>query len=297
MLLKEGLTSPLFGPAMALGKALRPFVPAALRDKVPRRRRRRARIAGRRAEHPRKVLLLRGCVQPAMAPNIDSATARVLDACGIQSVVADGAGCCGAIRMHLSDHDGGLADMRRNVDAWWPLVDRGEVEAIVMNASGCGVTVREYGRALAADPAYAEGAARIGELAQDLSEVLPEVLPQLKTKLGRGECHQARFSPAVHVAARPAVARRRRGDPRRARFPGAVADALRAHLCCGSAGTYSVLQPELAYPLRDRKLERLKRARAAGDRRRPTSAASSTCRSGTRIPVRHWIEVVDDALG
>src|SRR5213593_1237213 len=165
-LLKEGLTSPLFAPALKLGQALRPLLPAALQNKVPAK----ADVGAQRwptREHPRKVLLLAGCVQPAMLPNINSATARVLDAAGIQTLVADGAGCCGAIRLHLSDHEGGLADMRRNIDAWWPAVAAGEVEAIVMNASGCGVTVKEYGHALAHDPAYAQKAAHISELTRD----------------------------------------------------------------------------------------------------------------------------------
>ena len=148
--LKEGLTSPLFAPAMKLGQALRPLLPTALQEQGAGARR-RARTAGRTRAHARKMLLLAGCVQPAMAPNINSATARVLDAAGIQTLVADEAGCCGAIRLHLNDQDGALDHMRRNIDAWWPLRGRaGAVEAIVMNASGCGVTVKEYGHSLAA---------------------------------------------------------------------------------------------------------------------------------------------------
>src|SRR6185369_12434358 len=170
--LKEGLPSPLFSPAMKLGQALRPLLPAALKAKVPA-------PAGAQAHrwptrtHPRAVLLLMGCVQPAMQPNINSATARVLDAAGIQTLVADEAGCCGAIRLHLNDHAGALDHMRRNIDAWWPMVQSGAVEAIVMNASGCGVTVKEYGHSLAHDPEYAKKASRIADLTRDLSELLP----------------------------------------------------------------------------------------------------------------------------
>src|SRR6476469_675817 len=163
--LKEGLTSAAFGPAMKLGQVVRGALPAALKAKVP------APTGTQRwptREHPRKVLLLLGCVQPAMMPNINSATARVLDAAGIQTLVAAEAGCCGAIRLHLNDHAGALDHMRRNIDAWWPLVDGagagGAVEAIVMNASGCGVTVKEYAHALAGDPAYAAKALRIASL-------------------------------------------------------------------------------------------------------------------------------------
>ena len=138
------------------------------------------------------MLLLTGCVQPALMPNINSATARVLDAAGIQTLVADGAGCCGAIRLHLNDHAGAQADMRRNIDAWWPLVEgrteRGRVEAIVMNASGCGVTVKEYAHALANDRAYAAKAQRIASLTRDLGELLPDLVPAL----------QARLDPPAH---------------------------------------------------------------------------------------------------
>jgi glycolate oxidase iron-sulfur subunit len=129
------------------------------------------------------VLLLLGCVQPAMAPNINSATARVLDAAGIQTLVAEDAGCCGAIHLHGGDPEGGLAHMRRNIDAWWPLVSTGGVEAIVMNASGCGVTVKEYGHSLRHDPAYADKASRIADLTRDLCELLPDITPTLAKRL------------------------------------------------------------------------------------------------------------------
>src|SRR5574343_1990678 len=182
-LLREGLTSPVFPTAAKVGQALRPLVPTALREKLPPKAGPRAHQWPTRS-HPRRVLMLLGCVQPSLMPNINAATARVLDAAGIQTLVADEAGCCGAIRTHLGDVDGGLADMRRNIDAWWPLVDgltsEGTVEAIVMNASGCGVTVKDYGHALADDPAYADKAAQISRLTRDVSELLPELLPTLR---------------------------------------------------------------------------------------------------------------------
>jgi glycolate oxidase iron-sulfur subunit len=297
-LLKEGLTSPLFAPAMKLGQALRPLVPAALRDKVPAKAPPQAHSWPTRS-HARKVLMLMGCVQPAMMPNINSATARVLDAAGIQTLVADGAGCCGAIRSHLNDHEGGLADMRRNIDAWWPLVEglteAGRVEAIVMNASGCGLTVKEYGQALAHDPAYRDKAARISSLTRDLSELLPEMLPALKSRLGSRK-------PAQRLAYHPPCTLQH-GQ----RLRGGVEGALRelgfqidvvpcdSHLCCGSAGTYSVLQPELSKQLRDRKLAALAPLQA-----QTIVSANIGCiqqlQSGSALPVRHWVEVLDEAL-
>ena len=178
-LLKEGLPSPLFGPAMKLGQMVRPLMPAALKNKVPPKQDAGAWPTQTRA---RKVLMLAGCVQPAMMPNINTATARVLDAAGIQTVVASKAGCCGAVKFHLNDQDGGKAEMRNNIDAWWPHIEAG-VEAIVMNASGCGVTVKEYGHILADDPAYAAKAERISALTKDLSELLPELVSALQGKV------------------------------------------------------------------------------------------------------------------
>ena len=312
-LLKEGMTSPLFGPAMKLGQAFRPLLPAALKHKVPARAGARAHQWPTR-EHPRKVLMLLGCVQPAMMPNINSATARVLDAAGIQTLVADGAGCCGALRTHLNDIAGGLADMRRNVDAWWPLVEgltsAGKVEAIVMNASGCGVTVKDYGHALAHDPDYAERAARIGALTRDLSELLPELVPLLKPKLALprparergGGATSASAGRVVRLAYHPPCTLQHGQQLR-----GGVETQLNAlgfevslagaesHLCCGSAGTYSVLQPELATQLRDRKLSHLTPLQPEA-----IVSANIGCiqhlQSGTTTPVRHWVEVLDDAL-
>jgi glycolate oxidase iron-sulfur subunit len=296
-LLKEGLTSPLFKPAMKLGQALRPLVPGKLRDKVPAPAPARAHRWPTR-EHPRKVLMLLGCVQPAMMPNINAATARVLDAAGIQTLVADGAGCCGALRTHLNDHDGGLADMRRNIDAWWPLVEgltsQGAMEAIVMNASGCGVTVKEYGHHLAQDGAYAAKAQRISALTRDLSELLPELVPMLKNRIDGAAASKLAYHPPCTLQHGQQL---RGGVEQHLGALGFdVATArVEPHLCCGSAGTYSVLQPELAYALRDRKLGHL-------SEQRPQTIVSANIgcithlQSGTDTPVRHWVEVLDEAL-
>jgi glycolate oxidase iron-sulfur subunit len=291
--LKEGLTSKVFAPAMQLGQWMRPLLPQGLKNKVPAPQNAGAWPARNRA---RQMLMLAGCVQPAMAPNINSATARVLDAAGVQVLMVPQAGCCGAVKFHLNDQDGGMAQMRTNIDAWWPLVEQG-VEALVMNASGCGVTVKEYGHILRDDPQYAAKAARVSALTRDLSELLPDLLPALREGLaakdlarqpalvfhppctlqhgqqlkGGVETHLAALGFAVRVAANE------------------------AHLCCGSAGTYSVLQPELAYPLRDRKLHNLQ-----PQANEVIISANIGCithlQSGTATPVRHWVEVLDAAL-
>lgn len=289
--LKEGLSSPLFGPAMKAGQAVRGLLPEGLRAKVPA-----PEAAGQwpTREHARKVLLLAGCVQPSMSPGINSATARVLDAVGIQTVIAPAAACCGAVKFHLNDQDGGLAQMRHNIDVWWPHIESGAVECIVMNASGCGVTVKEYGHHLQHDAQYADKAARVSAMARDLSELLPDIAPLLQGKLAHVHQGVVAFHPPCTL---------QHGQQLR----GGVETHLRAlgfdvrlalnesHLCCGSAGTYSVLQPELSQQLRERKLGHLSALEPS-----VIASANIGCithlQSGTRTPVRHWVQVLNDAL-
>ena len=290
--LKEGLPSPLFAPAMKLGQAVRGLLPASLKNKVPAAQ--QAGIWPTRT-HARKVLMLAGCVQPAMQPNINSATARVLDAAGIEVVLAAKAACCGAVKFHLNDHDGAKAEMRRNIDAWWPLMqDDSGVEALVMNASGCGVMVKDYGHALQGDPLYAAKAQRVSELTRDLSELLPDLVPALRTRLQSAPAQQITFHPPCtlqHGQQLRGGVEKHLGD---LGFKINVA-SCEAHLCCGSAGTYSVLQPELSYALRDRKLANLAQMQ-------PDTIVSANIgcithlQSGTATPVRHWVEVLDEAL-
>ena len=294
--LKEGLPSPLFAPAMKIGQAVRGLLPDALKNKVPVKQ---ASGAWPTRTHARKMLMLEGCVQPAMMPNINSATARVLDAAGIQTVVAAKAGCCGAVKFHLNDQIGGQAEMRRNIDAWWPYVEQG-IEALVMNASGCGVTVKEYGYILKDDPAYAEKAARISALTRDLSELLPLIAQALQASGPALMEKIAASAPrlAFHPPCTLQHGQQLRGGVEQ--HLGALGFDIRvsnneAHLCCGSAGTYSVLQPELAYQLRDRKLANL------GDMAPEVIVSANIgcithLQSGTATPVRHWVEVLDDAL-
>ena len=302
--LKEGLPSPLFAPAMALGQAVRGLLPAALKNKVPARQ--PAGLWPTR-QHARKVLMLAGCVQPAMMPNINSATARVLDAAGIQTVLAPKAGCCGGVKFHLNDHDGGKREMKSNIDAWWPYIEPADgsgegaaVEAIVMNASGCGVTVKDYGHILRDDPLYAAKAARISALTRDLCELLPELVTTLKTV--RPELVEGITRAGTKIAFHPPCTLQH-GQQLRGGVEKHLGDlgfqikvaSCEAHLCCGSAGTYSVLQPDIAYQLRDRKLGNLGEMKPA-----VIASANIGCithlQSGTETPVRHWVELLDEAL-
>jgi len=287
--LKAGLTSPLFGPAMKLGQMARPLLPASLKTKVPAPQ--DAGITPGRP-HPRKMLLLAGCVQPAMLPNINAATARVFDALGIELVVPAAAGCCGAIRYHLNDHDGGLNDARANIDAWWPHIEAG-CEAIVMNASGCGAQVREYGHMLRNDPAYAAKAQRVSEITKDVAELLPSMADAIKAKLkpianGRVVFH----SPCTLQHGQQV-----RGEVERllTALGAEVSPVGESHFCCGSAGTYSVLQADLATQLRDRRLGHLE-APAPDVILSANVGCITHLASGTERPVAHWIEWLDARL-
>jgi glycolate oxidase iron-sulfur subunit len=291
-LLREGLTSALFAPAMRVGQALRPLLPRVLKNKVPPRTAAHSTPAPR--VHQRTILMLRGCVQPSMMPNIDRAAAHVLDRAGIQTVFASGTGCCGAVRAHLSDPDGGLEDMRRNIDAWWPMVSAGGVHAIVASASACSLAIKEYAHALSGDAAYADKAARISGLARDLSELLPQLLPVLQGRMRSGGPRRLAFHAPCTLQHGQKL---KGGIEAGLRTLGFEVDAANSesHWCCGSAGTYSILQPDLAMELRDRKLGLL-----AKQGPQCIVSANVGCiqhlQSGTRIPVKHWIEVLDEAL-
>jgi len=284
-LLSRGLTSPLFAPALALGRLFRPLLPASLKAKLPARN---AVGAVPRNAHPRRVLLLRGCVQPALSPSINAATIRVLDRLGVQAIEVDG--CCGALKSHLGDRDGGHADMRRLTERAGAQL--GQVEALLSNASGCGVMVKDYGHQLGSPLAH-----QLARATRDLGEWLldPEAgfLPKLQAQLAGKTLPRIAYHPPCTL---------QHGQ----QLKGGVEAGLRAlgfevrlpadsHLCCGSAGTYSVLQPAVANELRERK-------QAALDALPADCVASSNigCIShlagGSSRRVVHWIEVLDQAL-
>src|SRR5471032_748466 len=278
----------LFTPAYKVGQALRPLLSKGLQDKL-----RPGAAPGQwpMRSHARTMLLLDGCVQPAMSPNINAATARVLDALGVQLITAPKAGCCGALRHHLNEQEAALDDMRRNIDAWWPYVET--AEAIVMTASGCGVTVKEYGHLLAHDPVYADKARRIAALTRDLSEIMPVFEAELAALVQGKITERVAYHPPCTLQHGQQI----RGNVEQVLRAVGVDVVLCAdsHLCCGSAGTYSMLQPVLSQQLRDNKLANL--AQCAPD---VIVSANIGClnhlQSGTQTPVRHWIELIDAAL-
>ena len=277
----------LFTPLLRCGQILRPLLPPAVKRAVPPRQ-----LGGTWPEraHVRRMLVLEGCVQPALSPRINACAARVLDRLGITAVRAEGERCCGAISYHLDAQEEGKEYMRRNIDAWWPHVEEG-VEAVVMTASGCGSMIKEYGHVLRDDPIYAEKAARIAELTKDLSEILSkEDLSGLKPQRDHG--HKVAFHPPCslqHGQKLSGVV-----EALLQRFGFTLTPIPDVHLCCGSAGTYSILQKGLAQrALRD-KLNSLHSG--APDL---IATANIGCllhlQSGAHVPVKHWIELVDEA--
>ena len=282
----------LFGTALWLGQLVRPLLPSALKAKVPPRA--SAPGAWPAPRHARRMLVLAGCVQPVLAPAVNAAAARVLDRAGVSLIEARGAGCCGAVRFHLNDQDGGRDDMRALIDAWWPAVERGEVEAIVMTASGCGSTVREYAHFLAEDPAYRDKAARIAGMTRDLSEVVAAEAEALGAQLG-GAASRGRVAFQSPCSLQHGQQIRGVVEGLLARAGFELTPVAEPHLCCGSAGTYSILQPALSLQLRARKLGALQAGAPA-----QIATANVGClahlQAGTETPVRHWIELVDEAL-
>jgi glycolate oxidase iron-sulfur subunit len=299
--LKEGLTKPaLFNSAMALGRLVRPLMPNGIKRKIPQQKNKALDnstdpFTRPATVHTRKMLILEGCVQPGMLPNINSATARVLDALKIQLISAPNATCCGALRYHLNDQAGGLENAKQNIDAWWPLVESG-VESIVMTASGCGVMVKDYGHLFANDSAYAAKAKKISHLTQDISEILPDLQNELIQLIGADQKPGVVYHPPCTLQHGQQI--RGKVEDLLSSIGIGVRLCADSHLCCGSAGTYSVTQPELSEQLRKNKLEHLN---AACEESGAQVIVSGNIGCITHLqqedtPVLHWIEIVDQLI-
>jgi len=293
----------IFRPLFKAGQAMRPLLPAALKKKIQKPD--EQDIGWPEPRHARKMLVLDGCVQPTLAPGINPATARVLDRLGISLVKDELAGCCGAVTFHLNRQEDGRDYMRANIDAWWPHVEAG-VEAVVITASGCGTLVKEYGHHLAHDPQYADKAARISELCRDISEVILAEKERLEEVLGSSL--SSLTSPLFSAsAAKPRVAFHSPCSLQHGlKIRGTVEAILAAagfeltyvadsHLCCGSAGTYSILQPELSQRLLKNKVEALESGAPV-----VVATANIGClthiQGGTALQVKHWINLLDERL-
>ncbi|UJP05463.1 MAG: glycolate oxidase subunit GlcF [Nitrosomonas sp.] len=284
----------IFRIVMGAGRMVRAVLPARLRQSIPPR----AKAAGTwpKTRHTRTMLVLDGCVQPVLAPGINAAAARVLDRLGISLIKASNAGCCGAVTFHLNAQQEGLDYMRRNIDAWWPLIENGQIEAIVMTASGCGVTVKEYGHLLQHEPSYAEKARHISTITKDLSEVVDSELERFKC-LVHSSARGQKIKLAFHSPCTLQHGMKIRGVIEKILAIGGfdLTYVPDNHLCCGSAGTYSILQADLSEQLLKNKAEALESGQPA-----LIATANIGClmhlQAGTRKPVKHWIEIVDNLL-
>jgi len=239
----------------------------------------------------RRVALLNGCAQRVLAPGINEATIRLLTRHGCEVVVASGAGCCGALTHHLGKTDASHAAAKANIDAWTREIDGDGLDSIVINTSGCGTTLKDYGFMLREDPAYAAKAAAISALSKDVSEVMAD--------LGLGPVTApSGLTVAYHAACSLQHGQQIRSQPKAllAAAGFAVKDVPEAHLCCGSAGTYNLLQPEIAEQLKQRKVQNILSTApdliAAGNIGCITQIAS-----GTEVPIVHTVELLDWATG
>ncbi|HXF66509.1 MAG TPA: glycolate oxidase subunit GlcF [Burkholderiales bacterium] len=281
-----------FNPLLFMGRLARPLLPSRLSRKLP------ARTAARpwpRAAHARRMLVLEGCVQPALSPATNAAAAHVLDRLGISLVRARDSGCCGALTFHLNFQEQALDRMRRNIDAWWPEIEAG-VEAIVITASGCGLTVKEYGYHLRHDPAYAQKAERVSALARDIGEVVAAEKNRLFPLLSpRPETRNPKV--AFHAPCTLQHGMKLKGcvESLLSDLGYSLTQVPQAHLCCGSAGTYSILQPKLSQQLLENKIAALT---SGGPQEILTAniGCQLHLQSATELPVRHWIEALADSL-
>lgn len=291
-LLREGLRAlapnpGVFKGLLRVGTTFRPLLPRILESKLPQR----APVSGSRPApcHARRVLLLEGCVQPGLSPNTNDATARVLDRLGISVTPVTEAGCCGALDYHLDAQAKGLERARQNIDAWWPHLQNG-AEAIVQTASGCGAFIKDYGHLLAQDPRYADKARQISERTLDLVQLLAqEPLEQV--------CAARQRRIAVHCPCTLQHALKLGGavETLLSRLGFNLTPVPGGHLCCGSAGTYSLTQPTLARQLRDNRLNALESGRPELIVTSNVGCQNHLAGAG-RTQVLHWIELVDQSL-
>jgi glycolate oxidase iron-sulfur subunit len=281
----------LFSSLLFLGQTFKPLLPKVLKNKIPKQRKASPWPA---SSHSRIMLSLAGCAQSSAAPNTNAATARVLDALGITLVEMPKAGCCGAVNYHLSEHDQGLAAMRNNIDAWWPAIEAG-AESLVVTASGCGAMVQEYGSLLKDDVQYAHKAEKVSKLAVDISQVL--LNEDLSPLIAQTQSSANTEKVAFHCPCTLQHAMGQSGAVEKVltKFGVNLAKTSDQHLCCGSAGSYSILQPKMSKKLLANKITAL-----TADNPSRIVTANIGCQlhidTVAKVPVDHWIELVDENI-
>ena len=280
----------LMQTGIQLTRPVRGLLPESISSQLP--------IAGKELSrpqdtHPRKMLLLEGCAQSSLTPETNAAAARVLNRFGIQLLSETKAGCCGALRLHTSEREKGLRDIKQRIDTWWPLVQSG-VEAIISTASGCGVTVKDYGELLKDDPEYADKAIKIAELAVDISEVVGNEIANSQPV----QELQRNLKVAFHSPCTLQHGQKINGQVEALlqHYGFTMLSIADGHLCCGSAGTYSILQPDLSGRLKADKLAKLQ-AHSPDVIATANVGCQLHLRQGSDLPVLHWIELLDTVQG
>ena len=298
-LLKEGLTSSLFSISMIISKKFRMILPKFLKSKIPRdspiliKNKTSIKFVNEPKTINSKVLFLAGCVQPSMLPNINKSTLNLLRNCNFECIVAPST-CCGALKSHLDDKKGSMDQVKKNIDTWWPYVELSTIKYIIINASACSLEIKNYHKLFSKTSPYYLKAKKIVSLAVDLSEILPELLSLLKKKLPERKRSKLAFHPPCTL---------QHGQ----KINGIIENIFNelgydvsvptkdSNICCGSAGTYSVLQPKFANILRNNKLIELNKINAE-----IIISANIGCiahlQSGTDKPVMHWVEVLAHEL-
>ncbi len=283
----------LFRPLLMIGRLAKPILPSSIKRKIPIPQQTKNNWPA--ASHTRKMLILDGCVQPTLAPNINIATARVLDSLGITVLRVSEAGCCGAVTHHLNKQEEAISHIKRNIDAWWPHIESG-AECIVITASGCGTMLKDYGHLLIDDPEYAERAKKISEISKDIVEILNtegDKLNPLLSKLKKNPSKTISFHSPCSLQHGQQIKGATEAILERAGFK--LTNVTDPHLCCGSAGTYSILQPDLSQRLLKDKVRNLE-----AENPDTIVTANIGClthiQSGTKTRVQHWIELIDQEL-
>ena len=242
------------------------------------------------ARHSRRMLVLAGCAQSVLTPATNLAAARVLDRVGISLIKEAPAGCCGAVRLHTDDREGGLEDIKRRIDTWWPQIEAG-VEAIVSSASGCGVTIKDYAHLLADDPSYAQKASKVSEMAIDLSEAVLSGIQADASQWRQARSQTVAFHTPCSLQHGLGLGGQVEQLLQQAGYQ--LVPVRDGHLCCGSAGTYSILQPEISQQLKANKLDALQ-----AEKPDIIATANIGCqlhlKGGADVPVVHWISLLDE---
>lgn len=280
----------LVDTGISLAKPIRRLLPADVSSQLP--------LPGKdlsrpEATHSRKMLLLEGCAQSSLTPETNAATARILNGFDIQVLPEARPGCCGAVRLHTSERAKGLEDIKKRIDAWWPMVEDG-IEAIISTASGCGVTVKDYGELLKGDPAYEKKAREIAKLTVDISEVIGnESAKSPPAAELRQEIKVAFHSPCTLQHGQKITGKI---EALLKEYGFNLLPVSDSHLCCGSAGTYSVLQPDLSEQLKADKLGNLQ-AHEPDVIVTANVGCQLHLRKDSNVPVLHWTELLDTVKG